>query len=157
MQLPDPNIIEKNNNNNKLANGKKGKKNKKSNNILNNNFGNLIPSGISKGINLIFVNPKFGNLMSGQSIQEENSIDYTDSDDENSVPKKKKVKGSPKKRKKNNKNKNKIQGQKQCNKIKNRPKYPKFKYGENDESFTIKENEDENNDDLSELTSKNIE
>ena len=157
LQLPDPNIIEKNNNNNKLANGKKGKKNKKSNNILNNNFGNLIPSGISKGINLIFVNPKFGNLMSGQSIQEENSIDYTDSDDENSVPKKKKVKGSPKKRKKNNKNKNKIQGQKQCNKIKNRPKYPKFKYGENDESFTIKENEDENNDDLSELTSKNIE
>ena len=148
LPLPDPNTTEKKNN--KLANGKKGKKNKKSNDLLSNTFGNLIPGGLTKGINLIFVNPKFGNLMQGQSILEE-SMEYSDSDDENSVPKKKKAKGTPKKKKKKN-NKNKIQ--KQYLKNKNRPRYPKMKNNESmetDESLIIKENEEEDNDDASEF------
>ena len=110
------------------------------NNMINSAIGNLVP-GISKGVNLIFINSKFGNLIPGQSILEE-SMEYSDSD-EDDVPKKKKVKGTPKKKKK----KNKCQTQKSYPKFKNRPRYPKMRYKEDaieEENSLAKENENEN-------------
>ena len=120
-----------------------GKKNKKMNNMINSAIGNLVP-GISKGVNLIFINSKFGNLIPGQSILEE-SMEYSDSDDDD-VPKKKKVKGTPKKKKKKNKSRMK----KSYPKLKNRPKYPKIRYEDEtieEENSPAKENENNNNQD----------
>ena len=141
----------------KLA-GKKGKKNKKMNDMFNS-LGNIVP-GMSRGVNLIFINSKFGNLMPGQSIQEE-SIEFSDSD-EDDVPKKKKAKGTPKKKKKKNKNKNKIlnQTQKTNPTIKNRPRYPKIRSDDHtneQECSAVKENENENNDDGNESQPDNSE
>ena len=84
LSLPDANTDNKKN---KAAN-KKGKKNKKINDMINNSLSNIVP-GISRGVNLIFINSKFGNLMPAQSIQEER-VEFSDSDDENGMPKKKK-------------------------------------------------------------------
>ena len=66
LSLPDANTDNKKN---KAAN-KKGKKNKKINDMINNSLSNIVP-GISRGVNLIFINSKFGNLMPAQSIQSE--------------------------------------------------------------------------------------
>jgi len=139
--LPLPSSLPQTNDKKNKATGKKGKKNKKMNNMINSAIGNLVP-GISKGVNLIFINSKFGNLIPGQSILEE-SIEYSDSDDDD-VPKKKKVKGTPKKKKK----KNKSRMQKSYPKLKNRPKYPKIRYEDEtieEENSPAKENENNNN------------
>ena len=93
LPLPDANTDNKKN---KAAN-KKGKKNKNINEMINNYLGNIVP-GISRGVNLIFINSKFGNLIPGQSIREE-SIEFSDTDDENGTGKKRKIKGTPKKKK----------------------------------------------------------
>jgi len=141
--LPLPSSLPQTNDKKNKATGKKGKKNKKMNNMINSAIGNLVP-GISKGVNLIFINSKFGNLIPGQSILEE-SIEYSDSDDDD-VPKKKKVKGTPKKKKK----KNKSRMQKSYPKLKNRPKYPKIRYEDEtieEENSPAKENENNNNQD----------
>ena len=130
--------------------GKKGKKNKKMNDMINSTLGNIVP-GISKGVNLIFINSKFGNLIPGQSILEE-SMEYSDSDDD--VPKKKKVKGTPKKKKK----KNKIRTQKAYPKIKNRPRYPKIRYDEDtieEENSVAKDNDNENKDNHDDALNEN--
>ena len=132
LPLPDPN----DNNKKDKATDKKAKKNKKINDIINNSLNNVVP-GLSRGVNLIFINSKFGNLIPGQSTLEE-SFEFSESDDENGVPKKKKIKGTPKKKKK--KNKNQPQKQKTYPKIKNRPKYPKKK---NIEDIIEEENCDE--------------
>jgi hypothetical protein len=132
LSLPDANTDNKKN---KVAN-KKGKKNKKINDMINNSLGNIVP-GISRGVNLIFINSKFGNLMPGQSIQEE-SVEFSDSDDENGMPKKKKIKGTPKKKKKN---KVRNQMHKTYPKIKNRPKYPRKK--DNNGNIIEEENDDD--------------
>ena len=132
LSLPDANTDNKKN---KAAN-KKGKKNKKINDMINNSLGNIVP-GISRGVNLIFINSKFGNLMPGQSIQEE-SVEFSDSDDENGMPKKKKIKGTPKKKKKN---KVRNQMHKTYPKIKNRPKYPRKK--DNNGNIIEEENDDD--------------
>ncbi len=140
--LPLPSSLPQTNDKKNKATGKKGKKNKKMNNMINSAIGNLVP-GISKGVNLIFINSKFGNLIPGQSILEE-SMEYSDSDDD--VPKKKKVKGTPKKKKK----KNKSRMQKSYPKLKNRPKYPKIRYEDEtieEENSPAKENENNNNQD----------
>ena len=79
---------------------KKYNNNKKINGILNSTFDNMIPS-LQSGVNLIFINSKFGNLIPGQSIQEENS-DSSSSDEEDSIPKKKKIRGNSKKKKRKN-------------------------------------------------------
>jgi len=128
-------------------------------NDMFNSLGNIVP-GMSRGVNLIFINSKFGNLMPGQSIQEE-SIEFSDSD-EDDVPKKKKAKGTPKKKKKKNKNKNKIlnQTQKTNPTIKNRPRYPKIRSDDHtneQECSAVKENENENNDDGNESQPDNSE
>ena len=141
--LPLPSSLPQTNDKKNKATGKKGKKNKKMNNMINSAIGNLVP-GISKGVNLIFINSKFGNLIPGQSIMEE-SMEYSDSDDDD-VPKKKKVKGTPKKKKK----KNKSRMQKSYPKLKNRPKYPKIRYEDEtieEENSPAKENENNNNQD----------
>ena len=141
--LPLPSSLPQTNDKKNKAAGKKGKKNKKMNNMINSAIGNLVP-GISKGVNLIFINSKFGNLIPGQSILEE-SMEYSDSDDDD-VPKKKKVKGTPKKKKK----KNKSRMQKSYPKLKNRPKYPKIRYEDEtieEENSPAKENENNNNQD----------
>ena len=141
--LPLPSSLPQTNDKKNKATGKKGKKNKKMNNMINSAIGNLVP-GISKGVNLIFINSKFGNLIPGQSILEE-SMEYSDSDDDD-VPKKKKVKGTPKKKKK----KNKSRIQKSYPKLKNRPKYPKIRYEDEtieEENSPAKENENNNNQD----------
>lgn len=141
--LPLPSSLPQTNDKKNKATGKKGKKNKKMNNMINSAIGNLVP-GISKGVNLIFINSKFGNLIPGQSILEE-SMEYSDSDDDD-VPKKKKVKGTPKKKKK----KNKSRMQKSYPKLKNRPKYPKIRYEDEtieEENSPAKENENNNNQD----------
>ena len=156
LPLPDSSA-NTNEKKNKLT-GKKGKKNKKMNDMFNS-LGNIVP-GMSRGVNLIFINSKFGNLMPGQSIQEE-SIEFSDSD-EDDVPKKKKAKGTPKKKKKKNKNKNKIlnQTQKTNPTIKNRPRYPKIRSDDDtneQECSAVKENENENNDDGNESQPDNSE
>ena len=141
--LPLPSSLPQTKDKKNKATGKKGKKNKKMNNMINSAIGNLVP-GISKGVNLIFINSKFGNLIPGQSILEE-SMEYSDSDDDD-VPKKKKVKGTPKKKKK----KNKSRMQKSYPKLKNRPKYPKIRYEDEtieEENSPAKENENNNNQD----------
>ena len=141
--LPLPSSLPQTNDKKNKAAGKIGKKNKKMNNMINSAIGNLVP-GISKGVNLIFINSKFGNLIPGQSILEE-SMEYSDSDDDD-VPKKKKVKGTPKKKKK----KNKSRMQKSYPKLKNRPKYPKIRYEDEtieEENSPAKENENNNNQD----------
>ena len=141
--LPLPSSLPQKKDKKNKATGKKGKKNKKMNNMINSAIGNLVP-GISKGVNLIFINSKFGNLIPGQSILEE-SMEYSDSDDDD-VPKKKKVKGTPKKKKK----KNKSRMQKSYPKLKNRPKYPKIRYEDEtieEENSPAKENENNNNQD----------
>jgi len=141
--LPLPSSLPQTNDKKNKAAGKKGKKNKKMSNMINSAIGNLVP-GISKGVNLIFINSKFGNLIPGQSILEE-SMEYSDSDDDD-VPKKKKVKGTPKKKKK----KNKSRMQKSYPKLKNRPKYPKIRYEDDtieEENSPAKENENNNNQD----------
>ena len=141
--LPLPSSLPQTNDKKNKAAGKKGKKNKKMSNMINSAIGNLVP-GISKGVNLIFINSKFGNLIPGQSILEE-SMEYSDSDDDD-VPKKKKVKGTPKKKKK----KNKSRMQKSYPKLKNRPKYPKIRYEDEtieEENSPAKENENNNNQD----------
>ena len=141
--LPLPSSLPQTNDKKNKATGKKGKKNKKMNNMINSAIGNLVP-GISKGVNLIFINSKFGNLIPGQSILEE-SMEYSDSDDDD-VPKKKKVKGTHKKKKK----KNKSRMQKSYPKLKNRPKYPKIRYEDEtieEENSPAKENENNNNQD----------
>ena len=140
--LPLPSSLPQTNDKKNKAAGKIGKKNKKMSNMINSAIGNLVP-GISKGVNLIFINSKFGNLIPGQSILEE-SMEYSDSDDD--VPKKKKVKGTPKKKKK----KNKSRMQKSYPKLKNRPKYPKIRYEDEtieEENSPAKENENNNNQD----------
>jgi hypothetical protein len=139
LPLPDANTANKKN----KATAKKGKKNKKINDMISNSLNNVVP-GLSRGVNLIFINSKFGNLIPGQSIQEE-SVEFSDSEDENGVGKKKKIKGTPKKKKKKNKNKNRIQMQKAYPKMKNRPKYPKRK--NNDDSDIIEEENCDNDDD----------
>ena len=156
LPLPDSSA-NTNEKKNKLT-GKKGKKNKKMNDMFNS-LGNIVP-GMSRGVNLIFINSKFGNLMPGQSIQEE-SIEFSDSE-EDDVPKKKKAKGTPKKKKKKNKNKNKIlnQTQKTNPTIKNRPRYPKIRSDDDtneQECSAVKENENENNDDGNESQPDNSE
>ena len=156
LPLPDSSA-NTNEKKNKLT-GKKGKKNKKMNDMFNS-LGNIVP-GMSRGVNLIFINSKFGNLMPGQSIQEE-SIEFSDTD-EDDVPKKKKAKGTPKKKKKKNKNKNKIlnQTQKTNPTIKNRPRYPKIRSDDDtneQECSAVKENENENNDDGNESQPDNSE
>ena len=141
--LPLPSSLPQTNDKKNKAAGKIGKKNKKMSNMINSAIGNLVP-GISKGVNLIFINSKFGNLIPGQSILEE-SMEYSDSDDDD-VPKKKKVKGTPKKKKK----KNKSRMQKSYPKLKNRPKYPKIRYEDEtieEENSPDKENENNNNQD----------
>ena len=140
--LPLPSSLPQTNDKKNKATGKKGKKNKKMNNMINSAIGNLVP-GISKGVNLIFINSKFGNLIPGQSILEE-SMEYSDSDDDD-VPKKKKVKGTPKKKKK----KNKSRTQKAYPKIKNRPRYPKIRYDEDtiEEEDSLANNIDNENND----------
>ena len=141
--LPLPSSLPQTNDKKNKAAGKIGKKNKKMSNMINSAIGNLVP-GISKGVNLIFINSKFGNLIPGQSILEE-SMEYSDSDDDD-VPKKKKVKGTPKKKKK----KNKSRMQKSYPKLKNRPKYPKIRYEDEtieEENSPAKENENNNNQD----------
>ena len=139
LPLPDANTDNKKN---KTAN-KKGKKNKNINEMINNSLGNIVP-GISRGVNLIFINSKFGNLIPGQSIQEE-SIEFSDTDDENGTGKKRKIKGTPKKKKKN---KVRNQTQKTYPKMKIRPKYPKKKDNNGDiieeEKDDNKENENDN-------------
>ena len=138
--LPLPSSVPPANDKKNKITGKKGKKNKKMNEMINSTLGNFVP-GLSKGVNLIFINSKFGNLIPGQSILEE-SMEYSDSD-EDDVPKKKKVKGTPKKKKK----KNKCQTQKSYPKFKNRPRYPKMRYKEDaieEENSLAKENENEN-------------
>ena len=132
LSLPDANTDNKKN---KAAN-KKGKKNKKINDMINNSLSNIVP-GISRGVNLIFINSKFGNLMPAQSIQEER-VEFSDSDDENGMPKKKKIKGTPKKKKKN---KVRNQMHKTYQKIKNRPKYPRKK--DNNGNIIEEENDDD--------------
>lgn len=141
--------------NNKIQNIKsgKGKKNLKKNynmnNILNSALNSIIP-GFPNRLNLIFINSKFGNLMNDQPIQEEYD-DFSDSDDEDSIPKKRKVKGSSKKKKKKN-NKKKVQ------KYFEKPKkiahkkpilYPKSnKYNKNkahDDNYDIDDNDNESN------------
>ena len=139
LSLPDANTANKKN----KATGKKGKKNKKINEMISNSLNNVVP-GLSRGVNLIFINSKFGNLIPGQSIQEE-SVEFSDSEDENGVGKKKKIKGTPKKKKK--KNKNRTQTQKAYPKMKNRPKYPKRKNNDDiieEENCDEKENENDN-------------
>ena len=129
----------------KNINGKNGKKNKNINEVINSTLSNYVP-GMSRGVNLIFINSKFGNLIPGQSIQEE-SFELSESDDDN-VPKKKKIKGTPKKKKKKNKNKIRPSTQKTYPKLKNRPRYPKIRYDENtieEENSFVKENEREIN------------
>ena len=141
--LPLPSSLPQTNDKKNKTAGKIGKKNKKMSNMINSAIGNLVP-GISKGVNLIFINSKFGNLIPGQSILEE-SMEYSDSDDDD-VPKKKKVKGTPKKKKK----KNKSRMQKSYPKLKNRPKYPKIRYEDEtieEENSPAKENENNNNQD----------
>ena len=139
LPLPDANTDNKKN---KSAN-KKGKKNKNINEMINNSLGNIVP-GISRGVNLIFINSKFGNLIPGQSIQEE-SIEFSDTDDENGTGKKRKIKGTPKKKKKN---KVRNQTQKTYPKMKIRPKYPKTKDNNGniieEEKDDNKENENDN-------------
>ena len=132
LPLPEANNCNKKN----KAAAKKGKKNKKINDMITNTIGNIVP-GMPRGVNLIFINSKFGNLMPGQSIQEE-SNEISDSEDENGVPKKKKAKGTPKKKKKKKKNKNQPQMVKIYPKGKNKPKNPKKKNSDNDIS-TIEE------------------
>ena len=154
LPLPDSSA-NTNEKKNKLT-GKKGKKNKKMNDMFNS-LGNIVP-GMSRGVNLIFINSKFGNLMPGQSIQEE-SIEFSDSD-EDDVPKKKKAKGTPKKKKKKNKNKILNQTQKTNPTIKNRPRYPKIRSDDHtneQECSAVKENENENNDDGNESQPDNSE
>ena len=154
LPLPDSSA-NTNEKKNKLT-GKKGKKNKKMNDMFNS-LGNIVP-GMSRGVNLIFINSKFGNLMPGQSIQEE-SIEFSDSD-EDDVPKKKKAKGTPKKKKKKNKNKILNQTQKTNPTIKNRPRYPKIRSDDDtneQECSAVKENENENNDDGNESQPDNSE
>ena len=139
LSLPDANTANKKN----RATGKKGKKNKKINEMISNSLNNVVP-GLSRGVNLIFINSKFGNLIPGQSIQEEN-VEFSDSEDENGVGKKKKIKGTPKKKKK--KNKNRTQMQKAYPRMKNRPKYPKRKNNDDiieEENCDEKENETDN-------------
>ena len=139
LSLPDANTANKKN----KATGKKGKKDKKINEMISNSLNNVVP-GLSRGVNLIFINSKFGNLIPGQSIQEE-SVEFSDSEDENGVGKKKKIKGTPKKKKK--KNKNRTQTQKAYPKMKNRPKYPKRKNNDDiieEENCDEKENENDN-------------
>ena len=133
LSLPDANTDNKKN---KVANKKGKKKNKKINDMINNSLSNIVP-GISRGVNLIFINSKFGNLMPGQSIQEE-SVEFSDSDDENGMPKKKKIKGTPKKKKKN---KVRNQMHKTYLKINNRPKYPRKK--DNNGNIIEEENDDD--------------
>ena len=139
LPLPDANTDNKKN---KAAN-KKGKKNKNINEMINNYLGNIVP-GISRGVNLIFINSKFGNLIPGQSIREE-SIEFSDTDDENGTGKKRKIKGTPKKKKKN---KVRNQTQKTYPKMKIRPKYPIKKDNNGDiieeEKDDNKENENDN-------------
>ena len=140
LSLPDANTDNKKN---KVANKKGKKKNKKINDMINNSLSNIVP-GTSRGVNLIFINSKFGNLMPAQSIQEE-SVEFSDSDDENGMPKKKKIKGTPKKKKKN---KVRNQMHKTYLKINNRPKYPRKKDNNGDiieeEKDDNKENENDN-------------
>ena len=136
-------------------NGKKGKKNKNINEVISSTLGNYIP-GMSRGVNLIFINSKFGNLIPGQSIQEE-SFEISESDDDN-VPKKKKIKGTPKKKKKKNKNEIRPTIRKTYPKFKNRPRYPKIRYDEDtieEENSSVKENESENNENCDKTLNNN--
>ena len=138
---------------NKIS-GKKGKKNKNINEVISSTLSNYVP-GMSRGVNLIFINSKFGNLIPGQSIQEE-SFEFSESDDD--VPKKKKVKGTPKKKKKKNKNKIRPSTQKTYPKLKNRPRYPKIRYDEDtieEENSSVKENESENNENREQTLNNN--
>ncbi len=131
-----------------VKNGR-GKKNaKKSSNIngiLNSALNNIFP-GMPNRLNLIFINSKFGNLVSDQSIEEEND-DFSDSDDKDSVPKKRKAKGTPKKKKKKYNKKN---VQKYFEKQKKPFIYPKNnRYNKNNnhanENYVIDENNNESN------------
>ena len=116
----------------KVEKGKKNKKkNQKINEILNSAYNNMLPD-LQNRVNLIFINSRFGNLIPGQPIQEESS-DISDSDDD-SEPKKRKVKGTPKRKKKKYDKKKKVQ--KYYGKPKNlgpRKMYPSFFNEENDD------------------------
>ena len=102
-------LTEPNNNKGQYAIVEKGKKNKKkkheNNEILNSAYNNMLP-GFQNRANLIFNNSKFGNLIPGQPIQEETS-GISDSDDD-SEPKKRKVKRTPKRKKQTIENKKKV-------------------------------------------------
>ena len=141
-----PLLDSKNYNKNQYTLVEKGKKNKKKshklNDILYSTCNNWLPD-LQNRVNLIFINSKFDNLIPRQSIQEE-SMDFSYSDD-NSEPKKKKIKRTPKrKKKKTGKNKPK----KYYGNSKNITKkviYPKAKYPkDNEENFVI-ENDNESN------------
>ena len=90
----------------KVEKGKKNKKkNHKINGMPNSAYNNMLP-GFQNRANLIFNNSKFGNLIPGQPIQEETS-GISDSDDD-SEPKKRKVKRTPKRKKQTIENKKKV-------------------------------------------------
>jgi hypothetical protein len=154
LPLPDPKTY--NQPKNIVVKGGKGKKkNKKIDDILNSAFNSMIPTGYRTGVNLIFINSRFGNLNPGQTIQEENN-DLSDSD-EDTAPKKRKIKGTPnKKKRKNSRNKHqKFYGRPKPYTEKRNIKYPKNnnrKYlkdtdKSDDENSVIEENDNESNSD----------
>ena len=152
LPLPDPKTY--NQPKNVFVGGGKGKKkNKKINDILNSAFNSMIPTGFRTGVNLIFINSKFGNLNPGPAIQEDN-YDLSDSDDDDSNPRKRKVKGTPKKKKrKSSRNKQQKYNGKPKNSQKRNVRYPKInnrKYNRDidksdEENYVIEENDNESN------------
>ena len=152
LPLPDPKTY--NQPKNVFVGGGKGKKkNKKINDILNSAFNSMIPTGFRAGVNLIFINSKFGNLNPGPAIQEDN-YDLSDSDDDDSNPRKRKVKGTPKKKKrKSSRNKQQKYNGKPKNSQKRSVRYPKInnrKYNRDidksdEENYVIEENDNESN------------
>ena len=151
LALPDPNTYNKNLN--QLVISEKGKKNKKKinnkkiNDILNSAFNNIYP-GLHNGVNLIFINSKFRSIQS-QPIEEENN-DFSDSDEDDYVPKKRKIKGTPKKKKKINKLQ-KYYGKQKNVVQKKKIMYPKEKKNNrnknDDEDSIIDENDNESSSD----------
>ena len=145
LPLPDPKACNKNEYA-LVGRGKKNKKrNEKINEIVNSTFNNLLPN-LQNRVNLIFINSQFGSLVPGQASQEEN-IDFSDSEDD-SEPKKRKIKRTPKKKKKSFKNKpTKYYGNsKNTTKKVIYPKIksnPKLKYPKRNEEDSISENDNE--------------
>ena len=144
LALPDPKTYNKTQYS-LVGKGKKNKKkNQKINDILNSSYNNFLP-GLPNRFNLIFINSKFGNLVPGQPIQEEN-CDFSDSDYD-SEPKKKKVKQTPKKKKKNI-SINKVKKYYGNNKnIRKKISYPKINKHpkRNEEDSSINESDNESN------------